>query len=255
MKTTFFFSLFVGLFLLESAEATAQAQAANQTFWVHEDQVKPSMTKEYEAVTKDFIAALKKHNIKETDFSTARLDNGTYLSISPVSNMADLDKNPLAPLAEKMGNEKFGELFTRFNKCYDVHKDYMVHLIEDLSYMPDGLTTNTPGQDFRKWHFLHVTPENVSALREKMLEIKELYKEKAAKENYRVYRNGFGSDGDYYLVVISAKDAQSYAQTSDETEELLGQEGKELFEDMMQYVKKYETETGFMRPDLAYTSN
>jgi hypothetical protein len=56
-------------------------------------------------------------------------------------------------------------------------------------------------------------------------------------------------------VVISAKDAQSYAQISDETEELLGQEGKMLFEDMMQYVKKYETETGSMRPDLAYTSN
>lgn len=255
MKTTFYFSLFVALLLLVSAEAIAQAPAANQIFWVHEDQVKPSMTKEYEAVTKDFIAALKKHDIKETNFSTAKLDNATYLSISPVSNMADLDKNPLAPLAEKMGNEKFGELFTRFNKCYDVHKDYMVHLIENLSYMPDGLTTNTPGQDYRKWHFLHVTPENVPALREKMLEIKELYKEKDAKENYRVYRNGFGSDGDYYLVVISAKDAQSYAQTSDETEALLGQEGKKLFEDMMQYVKKYETETGFMRPDLAYTSD
>ena len=255
MKTTFLFSLFVAMLLLQSSEAIAQSQPVNQIFWVHEDQVKPSMTKEYEAVTKDFIAALKKHNVKDTDFSMARLDNGTYLSISPVSNMADLDRNPLAPLAEKMGNEKFGELFTRFNKCYDVHKDYMVHLIENLSYMPDGLTTNTPGQDFRKWHFLHVSPENVPALREKMLEIKELYKEKGAKENYRVYRNGFGSDGDYYLVVISAKDAQSYAQISDETEELLGQEGKMLFEDMMQYVKKYETETGSMRPDLAYTSN
>lgn len=243
------------MLLLQVTEVTAQAPAANQAFWIHEDQVKPSMTDEYEAVTKDFIAALKEHNIKETDFSTARLDNGTYLSISPVSNMADLDKNPLAPLAEKIGEEKFSAFYTRFNKCYDVHRDYMVHLIENLSYMPDGITTNTPGQDYRKWHFLYVTPENVGPLRDKMLEIKKLYEEKGAKENFRVYRNGFGSDGDYFLVVISAKDARSYAQTSDETEDLLGQQGEKLFGDMMQYVKKYETETGYMRPDLAYTSN
>ena len=255
MRSTFLINLFIGFLLLQSTGVIAQAPTANQAFWVHEDQVRPSMTREYEAVTRDFISALKEHNIKEADFSTAVLDNGTYLSISPISKMADLDKNPLAPLAEKMGEEKFAEFFTRFNKCYDVHKDYMVHLIENLSYMPEGLTANTPGQDYRKWHFLHVIPENVPALREKMLEIKELYKEKGAKENYRVYRNGFGSDGDYYLVVISAKDAQSYAQISDETEELLGQEGKKLFDDMMQYVKKYETETGSMRPDLAYNSN
>lgn len=257
MKTVNVCVMLFAIFLLQSTDLLAQAQAAsaNQAFWVHEDQVKPSMNKEYVAVTKDFIAACKQHNIKDASFTTARLDNGTYLSIAPVTNMADLDKKPLAPLAEKMGEENFKQLFTRFNKCYDVHRDYIVHLIGDLSYMPDGLTTNTPGKDYRKWHFLHVTPENVANLRSKIVEIKNLYEKKGAKEHFRVYRNGFGNSGDYYLVVISAKDAQSYAQTSDETDELLGKEGEKLFEEMMQHVLKYESKTGRMRPDLAYTSN
>ena len=56
-------------------------------------------------------------------------------------------------------------------------------------------------------------------------------------------------------MVISAKDAQSYAKTSEETDKLLGEEGEKLFNDLMQYVHKYESKTGRMRPDLAYTSN
>jgi hypothetical protein len=161
----------------------------------------------------------------------------------------------MAPLAEKMGEENFRAIFSRFDKCYDTHRNYMVHLINDMSYMPNGLTTNTEGEDYRKWHFFHVTPQNVANLRNKMKEIQSLYETKGAKQYFRIYRNGFGSTGDYYLVVISAKDAQSYAKTSEETDKLLGEEGEKLFNDLMQYVHKYESKTGRMRPDLAYTSN
>ena len=254
MKNLKFITLLFAMALLPTNSLFSQSTNANQAFWVHEDQVKPSMFKEYEVVTKDFIAACKEHDLKDANWSTARLDDGTYLTISPINNMADLDKNPLAPLVEKMGEEKFRAIFNRFDKCYDVHRNYMVHLINDMSYMPNGLSANTPGEDYRKWHFLHVTPENVVNLRNKLMEIKDLYAKKGAPEHFRVYRNGFGTAGDYYLVVISAKDAQSYIKTSDETEVLLGAEGEKLFDGMMQYVHEYEPITGSMRPDLGYTA-
>ena len=255
METVKFIALFVAIVLLNTNELLAQNGSTTQAFWIHEDQVKPAMLKEYEAVTKDFIKACKEHNLKDADWTTARIDGGTYLTIAPINSMADFDKNPMAPLAEKMGEENFRAIFSRFDKCYDTHRNYMVHLINDMSYMPNGLTTNTEGEDYRKWHFFHVTPQNVANLRNKMKEIKSLYETKGAKEYFRIYRNGFGSTGDYYLVVISAKDAQSYAKTSEETDKLLGEEGEKLFNDLMQYVHKYESKTGRMRPDLAYTSN
>ncbi len=254
MKTLNLFASLFAIIVFQSTNLFSQNANVNQAFWVHEDQVKPSMQKEYEAVTKDFIAACKEHNIKDTDWATARVDGGTYLSISPINSMADFDKNPLAPLAEKMGEEEFREIFNRFDKCYDNHRNYVVHLIDDMSYVPNGLNTNTSGQDYRKWHFFHVTPQNVAKLRNKMKEIKSLYEKKDANQYFRVYRSGFGTNGDYYLVVISAKDAQTYAKTSAETDELLGAEGVKLFDEMMQYVQKYESKTGRMRPDLAYTA-
>lgn len=248
LKTTIVLAV---LLVLTSTISNAQ----NQSFWIHADQVKPSKQAAYEQVTKDFIAACKEHDIKDSNWATARVNDGTYLSISPIANMADLDKNPLAPLMEKMGEEKFRDIFKRFNECYDKHGDYMVHLINDLSYMPNGLTPNTPGQNYRKWHFLYVTPSNGAALRAKLKDIKDLYEKKGSKENFRIYRSGFGTMGDYFLATISAKDEQSYAKLSSENDLLLGEEGKKLFGEMFLLLDKYEVKTGEMRPDLGYTNN
>ncbi|NEW78157.1 MAG: hypothetical protein GZ086_01780 [Gelidibacter sp.] len=227
----------------------------NQAYWIHEDQVKPSKTGEYEKVSKDFIEACKKHDLKDADWVTAQMDDGTYLTLTAIQNMSDLDKNSLAPLAEKMGNENFRAIFERFNKCYDKHGDYVLVLNSDLSYMPTGLTINTEGKNYRKYHFLYVTPENVQNLRGKIKELKALYEKKGAKEHFRIYRAGFGTMGDYFLAVVSAKDAQDYARQSDENDVILGEDGKKLFEDMFKYVEKYESKTGGMRPDLSYSAS
>lgn len=228
--------------------------AQNQAYWVHTDQVKPAKQADYEQVSKDFVEACKKHDLQGADWSVAHVDDGNYISIAPVENMAAFDKNPLAPLMEKMGEENFRALFARFNECYDKHGDAVIVLNSDLSYMPNGLTTNTVGQEYRKWHYLYVTPSNLAKLRAKIKDIKALYEKKGAKEHFRVYQSGFGIMDDYFLVSISAKDAQSYQNTSDETEALLGEEGKKLFGEMFVLLDKYEAKTGKMRPDLGYTA-
>lgn len=250
MKTLKKITFFLTMLLMTSHFASAQ----NQTFWIHADQVKPSKQAEYEQVSKDFVEACKKHDLKDSDWTTAHVDDGTYLSITPIANMADLDKNTLAPLREKMGEDNFRAIFKRFNECYDKHGDYVVTLNSELSYMPDGLTLNTPGQDYRKWHFLYVTPANSQALRAKIKEIQELFVKKGSKEHYRMYHSGFGTMGEYFLAVISAKDEQSYAKASEENDVLLGDEGKKLFAEMFALLDRYEVKTGNMRPDLGYTA-
>jgi hypothetical protein len=238
--------------LLVTASTFTVAQ--NQTFWIHTDQVKPSKQADYEQISKDFVEACKKHDLRDADWTVAHVNDGSYISIAPVENMAAFDKNPLAPLMEKMGEEKFRGLFTRFNECYDKHGDAVIVLNSDLSYMPNGLTTNTVGQDYRKWHYLYVTPSNSAKLRAKIKEIKDLYEKKGAKEYFRIYHSGFGNMDEYFLVSVSAKDAQSYEKTSDETEALLGEEGKQLMGEMFVLLDKYEVKSGEMRPDLGYTA-
>jgi len=224
----------------------------NQAYYVHEDQVKPAMVHKYIEVANDFTEACKKHDLKGISWQVASTSSGRYFNISPIENMAELDKNVMAPLSEKMGEEAFRDIFKRYNECYDKHGDYVIFLNKELTYMPEGISTTTEGQNYRKWHYLNVTPSNIQNLKEKLKELKALYTKKGSKEYYRIYHNGFGSMGDYYLAVISAVDAEDYAKKSKENEALLGEEGKKLFDEMFSYVLKYETETGEMHPNLAY---
>ncbi|MBP0903926.1 hypothetical protein ACFSKN_05625 [Mariniflexile gromovii] len=234
--------------------ATIMLSAQNQAYWVHTDYVKPAMQDEYEKTTKDFVEACKKYDLKGADWTSIRIDDGRYLSIAPIKNMADFDANPLAPLAEKMGNESFSAIFKRFNTCYDKHTDYVIHLNSNLSYMPDGMNVNIPNQDYRKYHFFYVTPSTSKAVSEKIKAIKEFYVKKGLKEQFRIYQSGFGAPEEFYVAVLSAKDAQDYIKTSDEAEAQYGEEGKKLFDELFSSISRYETKSGVMRPDLAYVA-
>lgn len=240
--------------LLLTPLALLQAQEnKNQAFYIHEDQVKPSKIQEYEKVSKEFAEACKTHKLPDVSWNTAATTTGRYLTIAPIENMAELDKNVFTPLMEKMGEDAFTDIFKRFNECYDKHGDYVVYLNNELTYMPEGVSTTTEGENFRKWHFLHVAPNNIQNLKGKLKEIRTMFAKKGSKEYYRVYHNGFGNMGDYYVVVLSAKDAEDYEKKSAANDVLIGVEGKELLGEMFKYVLKYEVETGEMRPDLSYS--
>jgi len=236
--------------LMLTANLTLNAQ--NQLFSIHADYVKPSMESEYVAISKEFVAECKKYNLQNADWTAIRLDNGTYLTFEAIPNMAALDTNSFAPLADKMGAANFQSLFDRFNKCYDRHGSYVLTRIESLTYMPEGAQAAQEGQNYRKYHYLYVTPSTAKMVGEKMKAIKELYAKKGSKEYYRVYHSGFGTLGEFFLVAISAKDEQSYAKQSDENEALLGEEGKKLLDDLFQNISRYDPVTGYIRPSLSY---
>lgn len=238
--------------LLLTANFALNAQ--NQMFSIHADYVKPSMEKEYVEISKAFVTECKKYNLQNADWLEARLDNGTYLTIEALPNMAALDVNSYAPLVDKMGKENFQALLDRFNKCYDKHGNYIVTQIKDLTYMPDGAAAAQEGMNYRKYHYLYVTPSISKMIREKMKAIKELYVKKGSKEYYRVYHSGFGTLGEFYLVVISAKDELSYVKQSDENDALIGDEGKTLLDDLFQNISRYDPVTGYILPDLSYTA-
>lgn len=233
----------------------AQDNTKNQAYWVHEDKVKPGMTQEYEKITKEFVALCKKHNIQDLKWITAATNDGSYLSITPIDKMADLDKNPLASLQKKIGKEAFSDIFKKYNQCYDTHGGYIVVLNKKLSYMPDGLTQTQEGLNYRRWHYLYITPENKSKVKEKLEAVKSLYTKKGSKVHYRVYQNGFGSMGDYYMVAISSKNGEDYEKNSAENKTILGDAAKPVFDELFKYVSKYEMKVGSMKPELDYSSN
>lgn len=245
--------LLLATLLMPITMILGQDSGERRSFHIHEDVVKPSMVGEYESIVKEFVGHLKKHEIQEISMIVTNLADSRYLYVEPIKNMADLDNHNFSTLVEKMGKEALGELFDRMDKCYDIEHDYIIHLDEELTYMPEGITQTPEGKDFRKFHYLHVTPANRSTVKKKMKAIKDLFEQKGSKEYYRVYKSGFGARGEFYMVAIASKSPLDQAQISKENDALLGEEGNNAMQALFANLLKYEVYEGRMRPDLAYS--
>ncbi|WP_420602207.1 hypothetical protein [Flagellimonas sp.] len=252
MKTTAC-KLFTALITLTLTCSVFAQEKTTQAFWVHEDQVKPSMLMEYEKAAKELVDNCKKHDIKTLGWLASQTDDFRYLFVSPISSMADISYDGFKPLREKMGADAFDKMFSDMDKCYSSHGDYVLILDHDLSYMPDGMTQTPEGQDYRRFFFLHTTPGDLNDLTAAIKDVKKMYEEKGSKSHYRIYRSGFGNVGNYFMVAVASKDGISYETQGAANDKLLGPEAQEVFGKAMKYVTKMEEVSGRIRPDLTYS--
>ncbi|KAA5821482.1 hypothetical protein FPF71_16530 [Algibacter amylolyticus] len=242
IKTTLLLSL-----LLCFTTYICQAQ---KMFTVHQDNVKPSMIMEYEAVAKKLLEASKKHNVK-TSWTAITTNELKYLYLTPINNFAALDERPFADMAKAMGDD-FGKMFDEFDMCYDSHTDYNITLVEDLSYMEEGAPIIQEGENFRKFYYLYFTPANAAKIREGIEAVKALYIAKGSTEYYRIYRSGFGNPEQFYLVVVSAKDEIDSATKSKANDKVLGLDKWDAFSKVINNTSRVQEQSGEIRPDLSY---
>ena len=180
------------------------------------------------------------------------MDDFSYSYVTPIENFADLDKRPFADMAKAMG-DKFTDMFSRFDKCYDSHGTYIITLDEELTYMPEGIDQSQKDEDYRNFIFIYYTPQNVKKLREGMEAVKEMFASKGSKNYYRIYRSGFGVIDNYYMVAMSSKDAIDAATKEKANQETLGPDRYETFNKVLSNASKWKEVTGKIRRDLSYS--
>ncbi len=231
---------------------TFSIHAQDQKYWIYADYVKPSMQAEYIQINKDLVAACKKNNLQTFSWSCVRSDDGIYNFIVPIANMGDIDKDNFGPLSEKMGKENMQALWDRFDRCVDRNRSYILTHKKELSYIPNGVIA--ADDNYRKHHYFYVSQSNIKTVTEKIKAITALYTKKNSKVNYRVYRNGFGTTEDYFLVSIASKNEEEYAKRIEENRILLGDEGKALLDDLYKNISRYDVKTAMEQNDLEYTA-
>lgn len=237
----------ISMFLLSAGQGESRFQA----FVIHEDPVKPHMTEEYENAAHHLNKLSSQHKL-DASWLTVHLDDNRFLYVTPIKNMAELDKNIFEPLQKNMSKEDFGKIWSGFDKSYENHHDYILRLDKELSYMPAGMTINPTGMPYRHFTYYYVAPENVEKVEMIGRKFKELYANKGVQQHYRIYRNGFGEPRIYYLVVSAAKDEEDHARMNAARKQKLGDEGKALYEKLMKHVTGVEHVTGWVRNDMSY---
>lgn len=254
MESTKKFTVLLLFTLLMSSMMWAQDDRY-QLYVVHEDHVKDGMMDKHEKADKVLLDAAKEHKMKGMNWITFVAEDNRVLYLSPIKNMAELDKNPFEDLQTKMGEENFEKLFEPYQDTYTQHGDYILRLDKELSYMPDGMTTTPEGQNYRELIFYHIPPGKGDEAEEMAKEVKKLYSDKNSKMHYRVYKSGFGNMGNYYMVAVAAKSPEEMEEKRNENMELIGEEGKALFDRIENTASKQEIVKGYIKPELSYVNN
>lgn len=228
---------------------TMSISFAQQMYTVFQDNVKPSKVMDYEKIVKEFNKACEEHSV-ETQWMSASQDDFTYYYITPIENMAELDKKPMASMVKDMG-DTFTDMVNSIESCTTASGSYIMYGIDELSYKaPEG--TDMSNQNYRVWYELHYQSENKDKIKEAMKAIKTMFEEKGSKEYYNVYHSGFGTMENYYLVSVAAKDGIDSETRAKVNQDVLGPDRYETFNKLMAYLDEWVEHRGKMRPDLSY---
>ncbi|TRO66744.1 hypothetical protein [Christiangramia sabulilitoris] len=245
-------TLFTAIFALLFMGFTSFSQSDRyQMFVVHEDHVKKDMIEKHHEADKNMVKLATQHNM-DMEWLAFAGDEGRLMYLTAIDNMAELDKNPFADLQKKMGDEEYKKMFDAYDDTYTKHGDYIIRLDKELSYMPDGMTQTPEGEDYRALIYYHIPPGKEDQAEELAKKAKKIYEDKNSNLHYRLYKSGFGTMGNYYMVAVSAKSPEDLEMKMKKNDEVLGEKRQELIDEIEKIFPERETVTGFIRQDLSY---
>ena len=230
-----------------------EEESQSQLFFIYEAVVKPSMVGKYEEATKSLAAKLKANNMTSISYLMAVTDDFHYYWISEIENLAALDEDPWQELEKKMGDEEWKAMLDGYDETTDMSHTWLARLRPDLSYTPENAGGNSEGMNFRHWDWYYIEPGKRAEARAIAKEWHDLYTKKNIQSSYRIFTGGLGTEQPLYVVLQSAKNAADFEANNAKVNELLGEDAEELMQRTMAITRKFETKTGWMRPDLSYT--
>ncbi|GAB4019949.1 hypothetical protein GCM10028773_24190 [Spirosoma koreense] len=221
-----------------------------QLFRIHEAPVMPTMADQYERVSQELVSQCRKQGIHH-GWLTIQDNDLRYYTIAPIEHMADLNKDSLAPLQEKMGKEAFATLIADFDKCYPSYHDYMVYLPQ-YSYAPDQ--TSQSEYAYRGYDYFYYEPQHQRKVEALFNRFKELYTSKAGKIPYNVYMSRFGTCENFVLVEDLAKSQADFKARDGANTEDFRTGFKNLIAELKPFIRRIESRIGHFRPDLSYSA-
>jgi hypothetical protein len=230
--------------------AVAQDSGDTQLLLIHEDLVIPSENFKYIEAGKSLKQALSDNNIQEIGYSSFWLYDNSWIHVRPIQNFAEVDYNPWEVLSEKIGEDKFIEVFSKFNGTYHSHRDFVAVYHPEFSYKPEQLQEE--GNYFREWMYLYYDDKDHEAMMGFMKEWKALYESKGIETGYTIYTAGLGHYGPVIVVHTWGKDQAEYSKLVAENEAKLGEDAHKLWQKSSSIIHKQEVKRGYYMADVSY---
>ena len=244
-------SLVVSLCSLISLAQYKEQKA--QLYMVFELVTKPSMAKDYETEVKGEFAlyAECKSPYPWYGFST---DDFHYYFICPIDNFASLyeiDK-AYAEMEKKVELERWQDVFKRVNEKSEYYNMYFIRYRQDLSYTPENPRLKPEDAKFISIDFYYIKPGKETEFEKVCKDYSALDRRKEITNSYYFAVMDNGPDMPLYIGFATGKNASDLFIHWEKQQEIEGEEGKVLWEKTWAVCRRFETKTGWFRPDLSY---
>jgi hypothetical protein len=249
MKTKNSFKKSLWLLIVFFTLTSLQSYAQDQTFLIMKSYVKPSKKEDFKIAMKNIISEMKAHN-HERSYSTIYLSDGSYITVSPIQNMADLDADWFKGLPEKVGKNKWEKIIFDINACSDISNNSLVQLKRDLSYYPKG--ESFKDYIYQNYIFLHFQYNDYDKITDQIKKIKKMFEDKNSKMPFEIYTSGFGTTNDYFVIHLFAKDEKHLQEMADTNIELMGNDFTTELKKLYAMPLKMDELTGWTVSSLSY---
>jgi len=239
---------------LIAALAAAQGQPPRM-WYVHTEQAKPSQLAQYEATTKEFMAAVRQNAAAMPHFhiSAAYMtDDQTYGYVVPLKEWNDIGAvfGEFDALAKAMGPAKLADLMRRGGLTSESSTDFVLMEPAELGYVPAAPRLKPEETRYFRFDTYYIQPGNEEEADKVAAEFAALWKKKGIRNGYRLFKVVTGQNMPALIVMGGAKDAVDFAQAEAEDQKAIGAEGQALFARAFALCRRIEHQNAWARPDL-----
>jgi hypothetical protein len=244
--------LFISLFTVSSF---AQDQPKDPLFYIHEEVARIDKIDQYNSTSKDFTQMMADSKLDVPWIRASQTDDLHFYYLVPLKNYGDIDNLSAAfnSMMSKADKDKMNKLMSENAESIQSVRELVFKRSNSLSYDPG----QDQGLDMSKSNFIHWDYYTVKSGKMKdMLDLgakyKKLCEDKKIPTPYGVWLADMGENDNLIVVTTLAKDAVSFYQQSDKDNAALGDEGENLWKQMMPLLAHFEHKNGHTRPDLSY---
>jgi hypothetical protein len=248
--------VFLPLSLFLAATSFAADMPKPELYIIHEEVVKPSAVMAYEAVSKDFVAALteKKVSSPALNWFALMTTDFHYVYVARLDSFAALDSSQAEwnKAKDAVGPERWSALERRGNDAISSYSEVVTMRRPDLSYVPANPRLKPEEHRYFRLFFYYLIPGKEKDAEALAKDYVALFKQKNVPNPFSIFMSVFGNDLPLLVVSSPAKSAADYAAEDERVNAMVGADVRPLEQRAMAITRRLETREGMVRPDLTY---
>ncbi len=226
------------------------SEPKGQLWFCWEATVNPTLSSQFIELQKDFQGLFK-----ENDFPYAISgwtdNNFHYYFFYPVKSYNDKNDiyDALRTIIPQLGEEKWEKMWGTIMS----HRTYFLKSLPEMSYTAEERRFSNDEMKYAIWDMLYVIPgkeDEIYALGKKL---SALLMSKNYDDNIQMLEGDLGFEGSTYIGVLYGKNPADFWTQNRKMWELIGEEGQEIFNKWMSYIRKREFKQFWHLEGLSYS--